>query len=453
MGRKSIFRAVRDDDRGTVGIWMALASTVIVGAGALAVDLGSLYATHGQLQHTADSAALAAVNALPDVDAATAAAQAYAEKNMPAAANGSVMAASDVISGNWDTDTRTFTAGATPLNALRIVTRRAQANGNAAPTYFARALGRDSVDVVATATAAKLTEAAACVTALSPDGEGAMSVAGTASVQTYDCAIQVNSCDDAALKAQGNVVVNVVDVDDPENMSAEINVCGGAEIKGSATLTPAPNTYTGKQVDDPFAGTAKPDAELYDDAADCTYTNFSASDDVDLYPGVYCGGITLTGSGTATFHGTGGSLENGLYIVKDGALSVGGNINATGDGVTFFMTGASARIDFGGTADIGLTAPTTGPLAGFIFFGDPDNPATGAHLIRGTTLGGYNGYIYLPGAGVSMTGTSNGTAGTSDCTVIVSDTFENSGTPDFEAKAACSNYGGALSISRTALVN
>jgi len=449
FGLKSLGSRLRGDERGAIGIWMCLAITVILGAGALSVDMGSLYTTRGQLQHAADAAALAAVDALPNEEAATAAALSYARKNMPFLANGDVLVAGDVVSGSWNKESASFSSGATPINAFRVVARRAQENGNAAPTFFARALGRDNVNVSATATAARIEETAACVTTLNPTATGAFQVGGSATVQTYDCAIQVNSCNSAAFKAQGNVVVNIVDSGSGE---AKINVCGGADIKGSATLSPSPNTNTGKRLPDPFADTPMPDPALYDQSSDCDQTNFSATGDVDLYPGVYCGGITLTGSGTATFHATGGSLDNGLYIIKDGPLSVAGTMSMVANGVTFFLTGTSANLDFGGTADIGLSAPTTGPLAGFIFVADRNNPPSGPHNLRGTSLGGYNGYIYLPGGEVNVVGTANGTAGSSDCTVIVADTFVNSGTPNFEAKSACADYGTPM-IKRTVLVN
>ncbi|MEE8333758.1 MAG: TadG family pilus assembly protein [Alphaproteobacteria bacterium] len=448
----SFLNRFRANQRGTVGIWMSLAATTIVGAGAIAVDMGSLYTTRGQLQHTADSAALAAVSALPDEAAATIAAQTYAEKNMPAAAHGAVVSGADITSGNWDPNTLIFTAGGAPVNAYRVTTRRAQSNNNAAPTFFARALGFNSRDVSAAATAAKLSEPGACVTSLSPDGAAAFDVGGTATVQTYDCSVQVNSCDTSALRAQGNVTVNIVDLPDPDDLSGEINICGGADVRGSATLSPAPNTNTGEQETDPFADTPQPDPTLYDDASDCNFNNFSATGDVTLSPGVYCGGIQLTGSGTATFNGTGGSLNDGLYIIKDGSLSVAGTINVVGNGVTFFTTGADATINFAGTADIGLTAPTTGPLAGFVIFGDADAPATTPHTMRGTSLGGYNGFIYLPEAALSMIGTATGTSGVSDCTVVVADTVDFSGTANFEARSTCDSFGGPPTT-RVALVN
>ncbi len=449
MATKSLIDLGRNE-RGMISIWMALIMPTAMAAGAIAVDMSNLYVTRGQLQHTADAAVLAAVSALPDQAAATAAAQLYTEKNMPAATHGNVMIGTDVTSGNWNAGTQTFTPGASPLNSVRVVTRRAQANGNAAPTFFARALGYDSVDISASAIATK-TDLEACVIALNPNAPQSFFIQGNASVRTYDCNIQVNSCDSsAALSAQGNVEVTVVDQTKPSG-AGSIDVCGATSTQGPATLSPAPNESTGKQIADPFASVAQPDPTAHDNSADCDFNDFSATGDVDLYPGVYCGGISLTGNGTATFHATGGSLADGQYIIKDGPLVIAGNKNVVGERVGFFLTGASAIINFGGTADIGLSAPITGDRAGFVFFGDRDNPANDPHQMRGTALGGYNGYIYLPGARLKMQGTATGTTATTDCTMVVADRFEFSGTSNFEAKAVCSDY--QLPAGKIALVN
>jgi hypothetical protein len=50
-----------------------------------------------------------------------------------------------------------FVANGTPRNAVRVTARRASSRGNAVPTFFAGILGRPSIDVSATATAAYLT--------------------------------------------------------------------------------------------------------------------------------------------------------------------------------------------------------------------------------------------------------------------------------------------------------
>lgn len=72
------------DERGAVIVWMALLLPVLLGLAAFAVDLGSWYWQHRQLQAAADAAALAAARDLP-ADPTTAAtdAQTFASQNAP----------------------------------------------------------------------------------------------------------------------------------------------------------------------------------------------------------------------------------------------------------------------------------------------------------------------------------------------------------------------------------
>ncbi len=146
-------RALLGDERGSTITLFALFLAVGVGFAAVAIDGGHLFSLKGKLQNTADAAVLVAVSELPDTDAARTAAIVMAGKNMPTGVHGAVLANADVVAGNWDSGTRTFTPAGAPINAVRVVTRRSQANGNAAGLFFARILGFDEVDVETTAIA------------------------------------------------------------------------------------------------------------------------------------------------------------------------------------------------------------------------------------------------------------------------------------------------------------
>ena len=144
------------DERGAVLVVVALSVLFLVGLASFAVDVSYYYVLRNQLQISADSAALSALDELPNAAAARATARDYAGKNMPANVNGTVLTDGDILVGNWNVATRTFVNGATPLNAVQVTTRRAQANGNAAPTYFASVLGFDRLDLTAKATGAAI---------------------------------------------------------------------------------------------------------------------------------------------------------------------------------------------------------------------------------------------------------------------------------------------------------
>jgi Flp pilus assembly protein TadG len=146
-------RRLTDNRSGAVATNVAIAIPLLLTAAAAAFDMGSAYVTRTVLQNTADSAALAGASALPDTNLAQARALVAADANMPASRHGNVLVTSDILTGNWNSTTRVFSPGGTPLNAVEIVTRRSQANGNALPAIFAMMIGKTSFDVVARAVA------------------------------------------------------------------------------------------------------------------------------------------------------------------------------------------------------------------------------------------------------------------------------------------------------------
>jgi Flp pilus assembly protein TadG len=141
------------DQSGSSYIILAFGVAMIFGVAGLAVDMGYAYMLRQRLQTAADAAALAASAQLSSSSSIVAIAREYAAKNMPTEQHGAVLAASDVQSGSWDPDSRTFTPGGAPLNAVKVTVRRSATNNNSVPTFFARVLGFGSVDVVTSAVA------------------------------------------------------------------------------------------------------------------------------------------------------------------------------------------------------------------------------------------------------------------------------------------------------------
>ena len=133
------------DEAGGGTIWGLLWFILLVGIGGMAVDTTNAYRNQTMMQATADAAAHAGVQSLPDeVDAVNTALE-YAEKNMASADYGELLAVEDVDIGIWDVPSRTFTplgagAGALP-NAVRVTLRSTAATGNAVPVNFLRIAG------------------------------------------------------------------------------------------------------------------------------------------------------------------------------------------------------------------------------------------------------------------------------------------------------------------------
>lgn len=144
---------------------VAVCSTVILGMGALVLDIGAAYTTQNELQVAADAAALAAAAELAGTGAgdsdpfelAILAADEYARRN-PARGEPLAVLAGDVEFGqavlNSATGKFEFVSGTTRVDAVRVTVRR-QRNLDAVevPFLFAPVLGRHGIQLDARAAA------------------------------------------------------------------------------------------------------------------------------------------------------------------------------------------------------------------------------------------------------------------------------------------------------------
>ena len=139
------------NQKGIAAIYMASSLAMLLGMGVLIVDGGELTVLDNQLQIAADVAALAAGADLPDEETVQATAIEYASKQMHSGVHGTVLIEDDVVMGNWDTDTRTFTPAGNPSNAVKVTTRRSEANGNPAQFLLGGLIGQNEIDLAAVA--------------------------------------------------------------------------------------------------------------------------------------------------------------------------------------------------------------------------------------------------------------------------------------------------------------
>jgi hypothetical protein len=122
----------------------------------------------------------------------------------------------------------------------------------------------------------------------------------------------------------------------------------------------------------------------------------------NTYPaGTYCSGIRISGNGTYTF-GPG-------LITVEGGMTVTGSPTLNGNGVLFYLTGPSySGLSIRGTATVNLTAQTSGPQAGILFFQDRSLPvgSTGSSF-DGTSGNNFSGAFYFPTTDLTFSGTPN----------------------------------------------
>jgi hypothetical protein len=296
-------------------------------------------------------------------------------------------------------------------------------SGNA-PTYWVKAtvsqnphtlfgsfggMSRFTVNASSTAAVAYYS-AGACIYVLDPTAGGAFTAQGTTNV-VATCGIFINSSSSSALSAAGNASV----------VASQILINGSADIHGHASVSPTPTTSAGPQAD-PLASMSMPSF-----LNQCDYTNYSINDgsgSVTLSPGVYCGGISISG-GTVTF-------SSGLYVLNGGGMSINGNATVAGSDVTFFNTGQYGHtigaFTFNGNATITLSAPHSGSDRGMLFLQDRNLTYGTSNKFNGTSSSSLTGTLYFPTTDVQYSGTSS----TGSYTALIAKTVTFTGTSDFK---------------------
>ena len=171
IGRAICRPPVMQDTRGAVAVIVAIMMVVLLSFGALALDISNAMIARNELQNVADASALAGARqlgviyqALPQgtpyttyvlsnpsavVGAATSVALANQARQVAITLN-----AADIVIGVWNSGPRTLTPGNVGATGVRVTAHRdASANGPVA-TWLAGIMGINSMNVVATGTAA-----------------------------------------------------------------------------------------------------------------------------------------------------------------------------------------------------------------------------------------------------------------------------------------------------------
>jgi len=149
MDGRMRWRSVLRDESGSMTIYAMLMFVTCAIIGGLALDFARMHKTITEMQNAADSAAHAAIISRPDLGEGEAKAMAVeiALRNMPAALNGAVMTAADVVFGDWDPETATFHPRAGATDAVRVSVSRTVALGNPFRMTLLRLAGMETADI------------------------------------------------------------------------------------------------------------------------------------------------------------------------------------------------------------------------------------------------------------------------------------------------------------------
>lgn len=252
-----------------------------------------------------------------------------------------------------------------------------------------------------------------CILSLDDSVDGAVTAIGNVNINSVGCGIAVNSSSDTALDLGGNTNIDIGDV----------SVVGDYQTGGSVSFDYESMNTQAAKTPDPYADLAVP---AY---GPCDYNNFRANHDTVLNPGVYCGGITITGNNNIT-------LNPGVYIINGGDISISGNGTLTGENVSFVLTSSDGtdygELNISGGKVMNLSAPAEGEeMEGVLVYKDREAPEDAqCNKIVGTSEVVLDGAIYLPSSCFRIGGNhSLASSASGICSRIIAKTVELHGNP------------------------
>ncbi|MEM9333002.1 MAG: TadE/TadG family type IV pilus assembly protein [Pseudomonadota bacterium] len=325
---------------GNVALFSAIFAPLLLGTAAVGIDYTIFNNQRSALQQAADVAALASVKELG---------LSGSNRNVVEQVGISYAQAAfqpgDQVSGGAGT----FLVDVQPQMDERQVTVNLSYEWS---PFFAHLLDQRVTPIRVTSSARLAGKSLTCVIGLMQPqrlAKSSIHLDDKAVVEADNCAVYSNSTSRYGLRA-----------DSVSSMTASTICSAGGVLEfgfgRSANFQPKPITDCPK-IEDPLSSRNPP---AY---GSCDFTNLKVSTSQTLKPGVYCGGLEVSGSPEI-------KLNPGVYVIKDGPLIVRDRASFFGADVTFFLTGDGSIFEFQSDTSIDLSASETGSTAGLLFYED-----------------------------------------------------------------------------------
>jgi len=302
---------------------------MLIGLTGGAIDMGAFIVHKDELQAAADASALAAAKEAGLSGWSETSAQAVVESYLDANIRDTV---SGVFAAQVEVDAQTKQVTVTLDQDHRA--------------YFVIGYFHASPQIRVKSTAQASNNSNICVIGLHVSHAATVSLDTNATLSAPDCAVYSNSVSQTGLQSSGNA-----------KLISELSCSAGGFLGAIKNYNQMPLTDC-PPVSDPLSSRPAPPVGACKEK-DAVYNNFIG----ELSPGVYCGGLTIRSSSNVT-------LKPGVYVMKDGPLLVQSASQLDGKGVGIYFTGTNASFAFESSSVVNIEAPTTGPLAGLIFFQD-----------------------------------------------------------------------------------
>ncbi|RZV40872.1 MAG: hypothetical protein EX271_09290, partial [Acidimicrobiales bacterium] len=219
--------------------------------------------------------------------------------------------------------------------------------------YFSNIIGKERINYKVRSVVAITGDESICILALNPTASRAFNLAGSSVTDINECTVGVNSAHNTGARIGGTASI-VMDC---------LQVVGDVYVGNSATVTPQCDALkTGTdEIDDPYSHFTAPNLASYPSA--CSTPAQISPNEWAMSPGRYCANMSFNKLVRMT---------PGTYIMDGNDLKLyGGNAHLQGDGVTIVLMNGGTLTSLNGSAEIELTAPTTGDYKGLAIYSDP----------------------------------------------------------------------------------
>lgn len=383
--------------RGAIVVLVAVCLSVVLAFVAIAIDGGSLLERRRVSQATADAAALAGAETMfrkfPQYKGLDTDGSAAAAAKAIAAANGYADdGTTSVVTVR--TSPQPYAGGPKqgqplPKGYVEVTVQYNHAR------FFSAVLGVGSLPVTARSVArGKWEPAYVGIHVLDLHGSGALTATGESSVTINGgAAVIVNSDAASAATSTGGTLT-----------ADQFEITGGSSVSGSKGGFIGNLNYGSEPEPDPLRNIPVPDKTQYP-VQGHGKTQLSSGNRT-LQPGVYNGGITITGQANVT-------MQPGVYYMSGGGFSFGGLGNLVANGVMIYndpkSNSDSISISGSGGGSVTMTPPTSGVYQGMTLFQNRDSTTD----LRVTGNGGFDmtGTFYAANALMKVGGNGNNKIG------------------------------------------
>jgi hypothetical protein len=353
--------------------------TMMLGGAAISVDYSTLVREDSRLQIAVDTATSAAAEHLPDTAAATSEARRILAINLPSGTYGDLAARATVEFGVWENNS--FTAQTGEDKAVRVAARWDNSVSQALPTTFGSVLGVVALQPFAEAVGIP-SAGAVCMLGLGPgSGTVGLKIGGGDTAFASNCEVHIHASEPAQALEIGS-----------GGSLQSLRTCVVGGVKGAGGASPPAEAGCDEPREDPLSGYSPAISTA------CTEPLLTIAGTVEtIYPGVYCGGMEINGAATVTF-------SPGIYVIKDGPFKISSTSTVSGNGVTFYFTGMTTKIQITADSPAHFTAPTSGPTAGILFLEGPNLEPQAKVKISSGVNAYYDGLTYMPTQHIEFAG-------------------------------------------------